>query len=138
MAQRFIDQLLENSMIERVIRESIHPAIQDARRFSVCNYETYNAPRDTERYAERYADRYKYKKGYKESKNKEKRPAFAEAPAGRPVLGGRSFSEGCSPQNSSRNLSAAQPVSARGEGRDARAIAQNPVDDSPGGPRRKA
>jgi hypothetical protein len=126
MAQRFLDQLLESSMIERVIRE--------ARRFSVCNYETYNAPRDTERYAERY----KYKKGFKESKNKEKGPAFAEAPAGRPVLGGRSFSEGCSPQNSSRNLSAAQPVSARGEGRDARAIAQNPVEDSPGGPRRKA
>jgi hypothetical protein len=79
MAQRFIDQLLENSMIERVIRESIHPAIQDARRFSVCNYETYNAPQGTERYAERYADRYKYKKGFKESKNKEKNTSHCPA-----------------------------------------------------------
>jgi hypothetical protein len=84
MAQRFIDQLLERSMIERVIRESIHPAIQNAGRFIVCNYETYNTPRDTERYAGRYAERYKYKEGIKESKNKE--PAFAEAPAGLPAV----------------------------------------------------
>jgi hypothetical protein len=82
MAQRFINQLLENSMIERVITESIDPAMQGASRFTVCNYETYNTPRNTERYAEQYADRYKYKKGIKEGKNKEKdihTPASQEA-----------------------------------------------------------
>jgi hypothetical protein len=49
MAQRFIDQLLEHSMISRVIRASIHPAIQEAGHFIVDNYETYNQTRYTER-----------------------------------------------------------------------------------------
>jgi hypothetical protein len=74
-AQRFIDQLLENSMIARVIRESIRPAIQDAGHFSVCNYEAYNQARYTERYGERYADRYKIKEvvkeGFKEVEKKD-------------------------------------------------------------------
>ena len=60
MAQRFIDQLLENSMIARVIRESIHPAIQEAGHFIVCNYATYNPARNTERNGERNAERNTY------------------------------------------------------------------------------
>ena len=90
MAQRFVDQLLENSMIMRVIHQSIHPAIQEAGHFSVCNYETYNSPRYAERNTERYAERYKIKEVLKESIKKEikdtpgsaKAPAFAKAPAG--------------------------------------------------------
>jgi hypothetical protein len=45
MAQRFIDQLLENSMISRVARESIH----QAGHFIVCNNDIYNPARYTER-----------------------------------------------------------------------------------------
>jgi hypothetical protein len=101
MAQRFIDQLLENSMIARVIRESIRPAIQDAGHFIIYNYETYNQTRYTERYGDRYAERYKIKEVLKEgSKEVEKKdtPAFAEASAGTRVLADRSFSEGRSPK----------------------------------------
>ena len=63
MAQRFVDQLLENSMIARVIRESIRPAIQEAGHFIVCNYETYNPVRYADRNGKRYAERYKIKEG---------------------------------------------------------------------------
>jgi hypothetical protein len=70
-AQRFVDQLLENSMIMRVIHQTIHPAIQEAGYFSVCNYETYNSPRNTKLNTERYAERYKIKEVLKESINKE-------------------------------------------------------------------
>jgi hypothetical protein len=75
MAQRFLDRLLENSMIARVIRESIRPAIQDARHFIICNYGTYNQARYTERYGDRYADRYNIKEvlkeGFKEVEKKD-------------------------------------------------------------------
>jgi hypothetical protein len=75
MAQRFVDQLLANSMIARVIRESIRPAIQDAGHFIVCNYETYNRTRYTDRYGKRYAERYKIKEvvkeGFKEVEKKD-------------------------------------------------------------------
>jgi hypothetical protein len=68
MTQRFIDLLLKKSMISRVVREPIHPAIQEAGHFIVTNYETYNQARYTERYGERYAERYKLKEVLKESK----------------------------------------------------------------------
>jgi hypothetical protein len=75
MAQRFVDQLLTNSMIMRVIRESIRRAIQDAGHFIVCNYETYDQTRYTERYGKRYAERYKIKEvvkeGFKEVEKKD-------------------------------------------------------------------
>lgn len=75
MAQRFIDHLLVHSMISRVIRESIRPAIQDAGHFIVCNYETYNQTRYTDRYGKRYAERYKIKEvlkeGFKEVEKKD-------------------------------------------------------------------
>jgi hypothetical protein len=92
MVQRFIDQLLENSMIARVIRESIRPAIQDAGHFTVSNYETYSQSRYAERYGKRYAERYKIKEVEKKDA-----PVFAEASAGTRVLAYRSFSEGRPP-----------------------------------------
>jgi hypothetical protein len=89
MAQRFIEQLLENSMIARVIRDSIRPAIQEAGHLIICNYETYNQARYSDRYAKRYAEQYKIKEGIREGlKEVEKdTPAFAEyARARRPKL----------------------------------------------------
>jgi hypothetical protein len=70
VVQRFLEVLLENSMIMRVVHETIHPAIQEAGHFIVCNYDTYNSPRDAERYTQRYTQRYTYKEVFKESKNK--------------------------------------------------------------------
>jgi hypothetical protein len=71
---RFLETLLQNSMIKRVG----HSVGQEAGHFSVCNYETYNSPRNTKRDAERNT----FKEGIKESINKI--PAFAKATAGRP------------------------------------------------------
>jgi hypothetical protein len=82
MAQRFIDQLLENSMIARVIRESIRPAIQDTGHFIICNYETYNQARYAERYGKRYAERYKIKEVIKESIKEVKKDTHVPAEAG--------------------------------------------------------
>jgi len=61
MAQRFLDLLLENSMISRVVRPAVHPAVQETGHFIVCNYGTYNPARYTRRNSQRYADRYKIK-----------------------------------------------------------------------------
>ena len=46
---RFLELLVDNSMIMRVE----HPAEQEAGHFSVCNYNSYNPPRDTKRDTER-------------------------------------------------------------------------------------
>ena len=73
--QRFLELLVENSMIVRVVRETVRPAIQEAGHFSVCNYETYNAPR----YMERDTERNTFKEVFKESKNNIK---DTHAPAG--------------------------------------------------------
>ena len=75
MAQRFVDLLLKNSMIMRVVRESVHLAVREAGHFIVCNYETYNQARYAERYTKRYAKRYNIKEvvkeGFKEVKKKD-------------------------------------------------------------------
>ena len=63
---RFIEILIQNSMIMRVG----HSVGQKAGHFIVCNYETYNSHRYTERNTDRYAERYKIKEVFKESKNK--------------------------------------------------------------------
>ena len=74
-AQRFIDLLLENSMISRVVRETVRGPVQDAGHFIVCEYETYNQARYTDRYGKRYAERYKIKEvvkeGFKEVEKKD-------------------------------------------------------------------
>ena len=57
-------------MIMRVIHQTIHPAIQEAGHFNVCNYETYNSPRYAERNTLRNAERNTFKEVFKESKNK--------------------------------------------------------------------
>jgi hypothetical protein len=64
--QRFLDFLLEKSMISRVVRKPARPAVRDAGHFIVGNYETYNQARYTGRYGERYAKRYKLKEVVKE------------------------------------------------------------------------
>jgi len=89
--ERFFELLADNSMIMQMG----HSAGQEAGHFTVCNYETYNFPRD----AERDTRRDTYKEVFKESKKKIKdTSAFAKAPADEPVLAGRSFSEGRSPK----------------------------------------
>lgn len=61
---RFFETLQQNSMIMRVGQL----AGQEAGHFSVCNYETYNSPRDIERDTKRDT----FKEVFKESKNKRK------------------------------------------------------------------
>jgi hypothetical protein len=92
--QRFIDILLEKSMISRVVREPVRPAIQEAGYFIVSNYETYNQARYTDRYGERYAKRYKLKEVVKESFKEVKKDTHVPSSEGVRVLAGRSFSEG--------------------------------------------
>jgi hypothetical protein len=43
MAQRFIDLLLENPMISRVVRESVRLPVREAGHLIVCNYDTYQS-----------------------------------------------------------------------------------------------
>jgi hypothetical protein len=66
MAQRFISLLVENSMISRVVRDAVRPAVQEAGHFIVCNYDAYNRARYAERYGKRYTERYKIKEVVKE------------------------------------------------------------------------
>jgi hypothetical protein len=82
--QRFIDLLLEKSMISRMVREPVRPAVRDAGHFIVSKYETYNQARYTDRYGERYAKRHKLKEVVKEGFKEVKKdtPAFAKASAG--------------------------------------------------------
>jgi hypothetical protein len=70
-AQRFLALLVENSMISRVVRESLHPAVHEAGHFIVCNYDTYNPARYADRYARRYTKRYNLKEVLKERINKD-------------------------------------------------------------------
>jgi hypothetical protein len=46
---RFLATLINSSMIMRMERLAEHPAEQEVGRLSVCNYDTYNAPRYVER-----------------------------------------------------------------------------------------
>ena len=81
--QRFIDQLLDYSMISRVVREAVRQPVQEARHFIVSNYETYNQVRYTDRYGKRYAERYKIKEVLKEGlKEVEKKDTHMPAEAG--------------------------------------------------------
>jgi hypothetical protein len=63
MAQRFLALLIENSMISRVVRDAIRPAVQEAAHFIICNYDTYNPLRYSKRNGERYAQRNTIKEG---------------------------------------------------------------------------
>jgi hypothetical protein len=83
-AQRFLALLIENSMISRVVRDAVRPAVQEAAHFIICNYETYNPLRYRKRNGERYAQRNTIKEGIKERVNEvEKdthRPAARDVP----------------------------------------------------------
>ena len=58
---RFLETLLQNSMIMRVEHQAEHLAEQEAGHFTVCNYETYNPARYTSRNTERNTSRNTYK-----------------------------------------------------------------------------
>jgi hypothetical protein len=66
---RFLDTLLQNSMIMRVEHQVEHLAEQEAGHFSVCNYGTYNPHRDTSRNTKRNTGRNTFKEVLKESSN---------------------------------------------------------------------
>ena len=120
MAQRFLDLLLENSMISRVVRPAVHPAVQETGHFIVCNYGTYNPARYTRRNSQRYADRYKIKEVVKEGLKEVEKYTHLPAPSRR---------RGCVPENPRRNLPATQPGAARGEGTDRRKAEEVQVKD---------
>lgn len=63
---RFLRLLEENRMIARVKQEAEHQAVQEAERFTVCNYSAYNPERNTKRNADRNTERNTYKEGIKE------------------------------------------------------------------------
>jgi hypothetical protein len=67
---RFLETLSQNSMIMRVGHSAGHPAGQEMGHFSVCNYETYNPSRYTERDTQRDTERDTFKEVFKESINK--------------------------------------------------------------------
>lgn len=46
-AHRFLKTLLQNSIIMRVVLQAEHLERQEAGHFTVCNYDTYNLPRNT-------------------------------------------------------------------------------------------
>lgn len=69
MAQRFLALLVENSMISRVVREAVRPAVQEAAHFIICNYDTYNPGGYSKRNGERNAQRNTIKEGIKEGVN---------------------------------------------------------------------
>ncbi len=67
---RFLEVLVENSMIIRVEREVEHPAEQGAGHFIICNYEIYNTSRSAEWNTERNTQRNTFKEVLKESEKK--------------------------------------------------------------------
>jgi len=118
-AHRFLETLLQNSMIMRVEHLAEHPAEQEAGHFNVCNYETYNSPRYTERNTLRNTERNTFKEVLKESKNKRNKRQT-------PAVCRRRVS---AVEYSFGNLSAKQPIAARGEGAYFRKTEEVPVKD---------
>jgi hypothetical protein len=80
MAQRFLALLVEDSMVSRVVRESVRPAVQEAAHFSVCNYDIYNPMRYSKRNGERNAQRNTIKEGIKEVVNEVEKDTPDPAP----------------------------------------------------------
>jgi hypothetical protein len=62
-AFRFLRQLEENLMISRLKHQSEQSAEQEAERFIICNYYTYNPERNTRRNGERNTQRNTIKEG---------------------------------------------------------------------------
>jgi hypothetical protein len=90
MAQRFLALLVENSMISRVVREAVRPAVQEAAHFIICNYDTYNPMRNSRRNGDRNAQRNTIKEGIKEGINEVEKdthsPAARDVPMSPKVL----------------------------------------------------
>ena len=87
---RFLRVLEENHMISRLKHQPEQSAEQEAERFIVCNYSTYNPERNTKRNGERNAQRNTIKEGIKEGVNEvEKdthRPAARDVPVSPKIL----------------------------------------------------
>jgi DNA-binding Lrp family transcriptional regulator len=81
-AFRFLRQLEENHMISRLKHQPEHLAEQEAERFTVCNYSTYNPERNTKRNSERNAQRNTIKEGIKEGINELEKDTHQPAGAG--------------------------------------------------------
>ena len=84
-AFRFLRLLEENSMISRVKHTAEHPAEQEAERFIICNYSTYNPERNTKRNGERNAQRNTIKEGIKEGVNEVEKDTHSPAARDVPV-----------------------------------------------------
>ena len=77
---RFLRLLEENRMISRVKHEPEHRAEQEAERFIVCNYGTYNPERNGKRNADRNARRNTIKEGINEGINEVEKTHTCPAP----------------------------------------------------------
>ena len=84
-AFRFLRLLEENRMISRVKHSAEHPAEQEAERFIVCNYSTYNPERNTKRNGERNTQRNTIKEGIKEVVNEVEKDTHSPAARDVPV-----------------------------------------------------
>lgn len=85
-AFRFLRLLEENSMISRVKHQPEQSAEQDAERFSICNYSTYNPERNGKRNGERNAQRNTIKEGVNEVEKDTHRPAARDVPVSPKIL----------------------------------------------------
>jgi len=85
-AFRFLRLLEVNRMISRAKRSAEHPAEQEAERFSVCNYSTYNPERNTKRNGERNTQRNTIKEGIKEVVKDTHSPAARDVPVSPKIL----------------------------------------------------
>ncbi|HSW38975.1 MAG TPA: hypothetical protein VLL97_05735 [Acidobacteriota bacterium] len=79
---RFMRLLEENRMISRLKHQAEHSEEQEAERFIICNYSTYNPERNSKRNSERNAQRNTYKEGIKEGINKVEKDTHVPAGAG--------------------------------------------------------
>jgi hypothetical protein len=79
---RFLRLLEENQMISRLKHQAEHLAEQEAERFIICSYSTYNPDRNGKRNSERNAQRNTYKEGIKEGINKVIKDTHVPAEAG--------------------------------------------------------
>ncbi len=87
---RFLRLLEENQMISRLKHQPEQLAVQEAERFIVCNYNTYNPAGNNRRNTDRNAQRNTIKEGIKEGVNEVEKdthgPAARDAPVSPKIL----------------------------------------------------
>jgi len=79
---RFLRLLEDNLMVSRLKREPVHAAEQEAERFVICSYSTYNPVRNTKRNSERNVLRNTIKEGNNEGINELEKDTHQPAVAG--------------------------------------------------------